>query len=89
MDGDEWSCNFTCARKAVGLEAANEAAKKGSSRITLAKGQSQQVKFVLPAASLAFWDTPAKKYAVEQGGYEVMVGASSEDIRVKGEIIIK
>jgi beta-glucosidase len=62
---------------------------KGFARVTIPRGQTRQVKFSLPVAKLAFWDTATKKYAVDLGAYEIMVGASSEDIRARTDITVK
>jgi len=56
------------------------------SRVTIAKGDKKTVKFTVPLKSLAYWDTEHSDWAVDSGAYEVMVGASSEDIRLKQSI---
>jgi beta-glucosidase len=55
----------------------------GFARIALGPGESRRVIFDLDVAQLAFFDH-AMRYAVEPGRIEVMVGASSEDIRLRG-----
>jgi Fibronectin type III-like domain len=35
---------------------------------------------------LGFWDEKRKAWIVEPGAFEVMVGSSSADVRLKGEI---
>ncbi|HOX28167.1 MAG TPA: glycoside hydrolase family 3 C-terminal domain-containing protein, partial [bacterium] len=56
---------------------------KGFKRITLKKGASAQLAIELKVADLAFWSDADKKFVVEPGKYEIMVGASSNDIRLK------
>lgn len=62
---------------------------KGFKRITLKAGETRNVQFTLPASDLTYWDEKTKKYAVESGTYELMMGSSSEDIRLKAEFSVK
>lgn len=57
---------------------------KGFKRLTLKPGESKQVIFKLPSELLAFYDR-AMQFTLEAGEYEIMVGSSSQDIRLKGE----
>ncbi len=54
-------------------------------RITLAPGEEKAVQFELTPAQLAIWNAKMKK-VTEPGTYDVMVGSSSEDIRLRGEL---
>ncbi|HEX9973087.1 MAG TPA: fibronectin type III-like domain-contianing protein, partial [bacterium] len=56
---------------------------KGFKRIELEPGQKQKVQFELAADLLAFYDQDMK-LVVEPGEFEVMIGSSSEDIRMSG-----
>ena len=56
---------------------------KGFRRVALAAGESRTVTFVLPISSLGFHNVDLN-YVVEPGAFEVMVGSSSEDIRLTG-----
>ena len=60
---------------------------KGFKRITLEPGQKKTVTFVLSIAQLGFYNKEMK-YVVEPGTIKVMLGSSSEDIRVAGEFEI-
>jgi len=55
----------------------------GFQRLPVAHGKSAHVDFALPVQGLRYWDTTKKQYVVEQGDYEILVGAASDDIRVK------
>jgi beta-glucosidase len=55
-------------------------------RIGLQPGQTRSVSFTVPPERLAFWDEKRKVWVLEPGVFEVMVGSSSADVRVKGEI---
>jgi beta-glucosidase len=57
---------------------------KGFRRITLNPGESKMVEFKLTPEHLAFHDKEIN-FLVEAGTFEVMVGSSSKDIKLKGE----
>ncbi|HEW92596.1 MAG TPA: beta-glucosidase, partial [Thermotogaceae bacterium] len=57
---------------------------KGFKRINLQPGEKRTVKFKLPTDLLAFHDVDLN-LVVEPGEFKVMVGSSSEDIRLEGE----
>lgn len=56
---------------------------KGFVRLTLAPGERRRVTFHLPADALAFYDADLR-LVLEPGRIQVMVGSSSEDIRLTG-----
>ncbi len=60
----------------------------GFRRIFLAAGESAEIAFELKAAELAFWDVTRDRYCVESGEYELMIGASSADIRLAATVTI-
>jgi beta-glucosidase len=60
---------------------------KGFIRITLSPGQTKKVTFHLPVNQLAYYDEELK-LVVEPGNIKVMLGSSSEDIRLTGEFRI-
>ncbi|HWC59055.1 MAG TPA: glycoside hydrolase family 3 C-terminal domain-containing protein, partial [Verrucomicrobiae bacterium] len=55
----------------------------GFTRVHLKAGESSAVTVNIPAERLRYWDTGKKQYEVEPGGYELLVGAASDDIRLK------
>ncbi|MBS7648855.1 glycoside hydrolase family 3 C-terminal domain-containing protein [Candidatus Bathyarchaeota archaeon] len=57
---------------------------KGFKRVTLEPGEKKKVKFTLFMDQLAFYDRHMR-LVVEPGEYEVMIGSSSEDIRLNGK----
>jgi beta-glucosidase len=61
---------------------------RGFERISLAAGEKRTVRFVLHPDDLALLDKNMN-WVVEPGVFEVMVGSSSVDIRVKGEFEVK
>jgi len=55
----------------------------GFTRVHLKSGESTEVTIEVPAKRLRYWDTEKKQYVVEPGDYEILVGAASDDIRLK------
>lgn len=62
---------------------------KGFERIAVEKGKSQKVNLILNASDLAFWDEKTNRFVVENDEIEIMIGASSNDIRLRQNIAIK
>jgi len=60
---------------------------KGFQRLSLQPGESRRVTFHLPVDHLAFYDEKMQ-LVVESGTIQVMVGGSSEDIRLTGSFAI-
>ncbi|MEN3749553.1 glycoside hydrolase family 3 N-terminal domain-containing protein [Sphingomonas sp. HF-S3] len=56
---------------------------RGFVRVAIAPGATKTITFILTPEQLAIWQ-PGGRWAVEPGRIEVMVGASSEDIRLRG-----
>jgi beta-glucosidase len=61
---------------------------RGFSRIHLAPAESREVAFVLGRNDLRMLDRDLR-WVVEPGAFRVMIGASSEDIRLRGEFTVK
>jgi beta-glucosidase len=55
----------------------------GFARVSLKHGESKKITVEVPAERLRYWDTEKSQYTVEPGGYEFLVGAASDDIRLK------
>ncbi|MFD9408613.1 glycoside hydrolase family 3 C-terminal domain-containing protein [Streptomyces sp. NPDC059989] len=51
-------------------------------RVTLAPGEVAEIAFRVPMSAFAFWDVAQGRQRVAPGPYEILVGASSEDIRL-------
>jgi beta-glucosidase len=52
-------------------------------RVHVPKGKSAQLAVEIPVKRFRHWDTTKKQYTVEPGEYELMLGAASDDIRVR------
>jgi len=57
---------------------------KGFKRVRLEPGESREVKFTLSTDLLAFYDREMN-LVVEPGDFKVMVGGSSQDVRLEGD----
>jgi beta-glucosidase len=60
---------------------------RGFARIALAPGEAREVEFTFrPADDLHHYDATAGAFAVDPGPYEVRIGASSADIRLRARV---
>eukprot|EP00040_Diaphanoeca_grandis_P032533 m.197263 g.197263 ORF g.197263 m.197263 type:complete len:787 (-) comp32656_c2_seq1:40-2400(-) len=59
---------------------------KGFQKVMLAPGSSQTIEFMLDDRSFSIWDVTTHAWTVVKGAFGVMVGASSEDIKLMGTI---
>jgi len=63
---------------------------RGFKRIHLVPGETQTVHFTIkPNKDLTRYDPELKKYVVDTGKYQLQIGASSEDIRVKDVLSVR
>lgn len=61
----------------------------GHRRVTLAPGESTRLFFGLPLSAFAFWDVAVGRWRVEPGAYELLAGASSEDVRLRATVTLE
>jgi len=59
---------------------------KGFTRVAIKAGETKKVTLNLKASDLAYWDEKKHAFVVKPGKIEIMVGASSADIRLKKSI---
>jgi beta-glucosidase len=57
---------------------------KAFQRVNLKPGETADVKFSIDKAAMSFYDPGRGDWVAEPGGFEVMIGSSSQDIRLKG-----
>ncbi|MFH8241389.1 glycoside hydrolase family 3 C-terminal domain-containing protein [Streptomyces sp. NPDC018321] len=55
-------------------------------RLTLAPGATEEVSFEVPLSAFAFWDVAHGRWRLEPGPYALLVGASSEDVRLTATV---
>ncbi|MEU3249560.1 glycoside hydrolase family 3 C-terminal domain-containing protein [Streptomyces sp. NPDC006997] len=52
-------------------------------RVALSPGETRKVTFDVPLAALAFWDVAHSRWRLAPGPHDLLVGASSEDVRLR------
>lgn len=57
---------------------------KGIGRVMLQPGETRTLTFTLDPSAMAFFDPGKGDWVAEAGAFEVLIGASSRDIRLKG-----
>ncbi|MCL2243174.1 MAG: glycoside hydrolase family 3 C-terminal domain-containing protein [Treponema sp.] len=62
---------------------------KGFDKVFLRSGESKTITITLDTRSFAYYNAPKKTWALEDGSYEILVGASSRDIKLKGKVQVK
>jgi beta-glucosidase len=66
-----------------------ERSLRGIERLSLQPGETRHATFTLmPNQDFTHYDVQRKRYAVNDGGYEVQLGASSSDIRLKSTVVV-
>jgi beta-glucosidase len=59
---------------------------RGFERISLKPGESRTVAFTLPAERLAFWDETRHAFVTAPGLFDVLIGSSSADIKLRAKL---
>jgi len=62
---------------------------KGFSRVSLNPGETKTITMKLKPRDFAFWDVSSNNWKVEPGDFDLLVGCSSRDIKLKQMINIK
>lgn len=61
---------------------------KAFNKVSIAAGQSAQVKFTLTQRDISTWDSDVHSWVPARGEFGVMVGASSGDIRTSATLLL-
>ena len=61
---------------------------RGFARIALRPGERKTVAFKLPGEKLSFYDEKTHRFVVEPGAFDILIGSSSADIRMSGQLQI-
>ncbi|GAC1418078.1 MAG: glycoside hydrolase family 3 C-terminal domain-containing protein [Acidobacteriaceae bacterium] len=61
---------------------------RGFQRVSLAPGETRNLRFVLPLAQLSFFDVRTHRMEVEPGVFDLLIGSSSDDIRLRQQITV-
>lgn len=62
---------------------------KGFQKVYLKAGERKTVRIPFDDKSFRYWNVRTKQWEIEEGRYTVMIGASSRDIRLSGEISLE
>ncbi|MFF1548927.1 glycoside hydrolase family 3 C-terminal domain-containing protein [Streptomyces sp. NPDC058291] len=57
-------------------------------RVRLAPGERTELSFAVPLSAFAFWDVAHGRWRLESGPYELLAGASSADVRLRGTVVL-
>ncbi len=57
-------------------------------RVRLEPGERRELSFELPLSAFGFWDVRQGRWRREPGPYELLAGASSEDVRLRTTVIL-
>merc|ERR1712070_489646 len=63
-------------------------ALKAFEKVSLEAGESTSVMFELTDRAISMWDTDVHDWAIVEGDYGVVVGASSRDARLTGKMTV-
>ena len=55
----------------------------GFRRLPVPRGKTVNAKIEVPVREFRYWDTLKEEYVVEPGNYEILIGAASDDIRIR------
>lgn len=61
---------------------------KGFDKIDLLPGETKTVEHILDKRSFAFYNVESGDWDVESGEYEILIGASSRDIRLSKKVVV-
>lgn len=59
---------------------------KGFTKVFLEAGESREVTIDFDDKTFRYWNVQTKNWEIEKGRYQILVGASSRDIRLKGSL---
>lgn len=62
---------------------------KGFKKVNLNPGEEKVVELTIDKNALSFFDPKTKEWTAENGEFEILIGSSSQDIRLKEKFILK
>ncbi len=86
-DGDEIAQLYVSLPSAKAFRPAREL--KGFRRVSLKAGETKTVDIPFDEYTFRYFDVQTNRYEIEGGAYDMLIGASSEDIRLQGAWTIK
>ena len=61
---------------------------KGFAKVTLRPGESRRVTIRLDGRAFSYYDTAAKRWQIDPGDFDILVGRSSEQIELRGKATV-
>jgi len=58
-------------------------------RVHFQKGESRNIELSIPVSRFRHFDPDINDYSVAKGSYDILIGASSDDIRLKTVLHVK
>ena len=86
-DGAEISQVYVCDKESTIFRPKKEL--KGFKKVFLKAGEETTVEIELSKRAFAFYNVDSADWQVESGEFEIMVGASSRDIRLSAEVYVE
>ncbi len=62
---------------------------KGFTRVFIPKGEKRKIEITIPILDLFIWDVREERYLIEKGEYEILIGTSSKDIKLRDKIYVE
>nr|MBP9121406.1 fibronectin type III-like domain-contianing protein [Ignavibacterium sp.] len=62
---------------------------KGFKKVNLNPGEEKVVEFTIDKNALSFFDPKTKEWTAENGEFEILIGSSSQDIKLKEKFTLK
>jgi beta-glucosidase len=59
---------------------------KGFAKVALQPGETRTIQFTIKPRDFAYFDAPGRQWKANAGDYEIQIGASSRDIRLKKSV---
>ena len=86
-DGAEISQVYVADKESTIFRPAKEL--KGFKKVFLKAGEETTVEIELSKRAFAFYNTDAAAWQVESGDFEILIGASSRDIKLSGSVFVE
>jgi len=61
---------------------------KGFDKTTLKPGEEKKITIALNSSDFSFWSSAKHRWQAEPGVFRILVGSSSADIRLTGDVTI-
>ena len=62
---------------------------KKFTKVEMAPGEKKRIRFVLNNSDFVYYNSCLRKWHLESGGYNILIGASSQDIRLGKGVVLE